>query len=101
MMGLDPDQALPRNRISKAMDRLVGDYATYRKVESLKVVRRSGLLYMKSEDSETPLIPDDPAYESLRFHTSRDGLRSPVEFRAREDGGVDLVVDRFVYHKAS
>jgi CubicO group peptidase (beta-lactamase class C family) len=99
LMGLDPDEVLPRSRIRKRMDRLVGDYATYRKVETLRVVARNGLLYMGEEGSDTPLIPDDPAYESLRFHTSREGLRSPVEFKVREDGGLDLLVDRHVFHK--
>ncbi len=99
LMGLDPDEVLPRSRIRKRMDRLVGNYATYGKVETLKVLKRNGLLHMKREDSETPLIPDDPAYESLRFHTLSEGLRSPVEFRVREDGGCDLLVDRYVFHR--
>ena len=46
LMGQDPDEALPANRVRKRMERLVGDYATYRKLETLKVFRRNGLLYM-------------------------------------------------------
>ena len=83
------------------MDRLVGDYATYRDLERLKVVKRNGLLYMGEDGSGTPLVPEDPTYESLRFYTLREGLRSPVEFRAREDGSLILPVERYVYHKKS
>ncbi len=99
LMGLDPEEVLPGNRIRKKMDRLVGDYARYRKLGSLKVFKRNGLLYMREEDSDTPLIPDDAGYESLRFHTLSEGLRSPVEFKVREDGGFDLLVDRYVFHR--
>jgi CubicO group peptidase (beta-lactamase class C family) len=101
LMGLDPDEVLPGNRVRKRMDRLVGDYATYRKLETLKVYQRGGLLYMGDGESEpgTPLIPDEPGYESLRFHTLREGLASPVEFREREGGGLDLLVDRSVFHR--
>jgi hypothetical protein len=54
---------------------------------------------MGGEGPGTPLIPEDPGYESLRFYTLRDGLKSPIEFKVREDGGLILVVDRNVYHK--
>lgn len=99
MLGQDPDVALPGNRIRKRMDRLVGEYATYRDLETLKIVKRGGLLYMGDDGPGTPLIPEDPSYESLRFHTLRDGLKAPVEFRVREDGSLILLVERYVYRK--
>ena len=99
LMGLDPDEALPANRIRARMDRLVGSYTTYRKLETVKVFKRNGLLHVGEDEPGTPLIPEDPAYGSLRFYTLSEGLRSPVEFRAREDGGLDLVLDRYVFHK--
>ena len=39
------------------------------------------------------------AYESLKFHTLSEGLRSPIEFKVRPDGGLDLVVERSVFHR--
>jgi CubicO group peptidase (beta-lactamase class C family) len=99
MMGRDPDEALPGNAIRKRMDRLVGNYAIYRGLETLKVWKRGGLLYMGGEEPGTPLIPEDPTYASYRFHVLREGLKSPIEFRVREDGSVILLVDRYVYHK--
>jgi hypothetical protein len=99
LMGRDPDEALPAGRIRKRMDRLAGTYATHRKLETVRVFRRNGLLYMGEGDSGTPLFPEDPAYGSLRFYTLSEGLRSPVEFREREGGGLDLVVERNVFHR--
>jgi hypothetical protein len=99
LMGLDPGAALPASRIRARMDRLVGSYATYRKLETVRIFKRNGLLHVGEEEPGTPLFPEDPAYGSLRFYTLSEGLRSPVEFRAREDGGLDLVLDRYVFHK--
>jgi hypothetical protein len=99
LMGQDPDEVLPAIRIRRRMDRLTGTYATYRKLETVKVFKRNGLLHVGEEEPGTPLFPEDPAYGSLRFHTLNEGLRSPVEFREREGGGLDLVVERNVFHR--
>jgi CubicO group peptidase (beta-lactamase class C family) len=99
MMGRDPEDALPGNAVRKRMDRLAGNYAIYRGLETLKVTKRGGLLYMGSDEPGTPLIPEDPNYASYRFYTLREGLRSPVEFKVRDDGSIILLVDRYVYHR--
>jgi CubicO group peptidase (beta-lactamase class C family) len=101
LMGQDPDEVLPGNRIRKRMERLVGEYATYRKLETLKVYKRNGMLYMGEGEKEpgTPLVPDDSGYESLKFHTLSEGLSFPVEFRVRGEHGLDLVVERSVFHR--
>jgi hypothetical protein len=65
----------------------------------VRVFKRNGLLYLGEQEPGTPLLPEDPAYGSLRFYTLSDGLRSPVEFREREGGGLDLVVERNVFHR--
>jgi CubicO group peptidase (beta-lactamase class C family) len=100
MLGRDPDEALPANGIRTRMDRLLGSYATYRGLETLKVYKRGGLLYIGADEdaSGTPLIPEDPSYRRWRFHTLRDGLQSPVEFRLGEHG-LTLLVGRYAYHK--
>jgi CubicO group peptidase (beta-lactamase class C family) len=99
MLGRDPDTALPASAIRKRMDRLVGEYAIYRGLETTRVSRRGGLLFLGANGAGTPLVPEDPRYESLRFHVLRDGLRSPVEFRISDDGTVILIADRYVYRR--
>jgi hypothetical protein len=49
----------------------------------------------------TPLIPEDPAYESLNFFMLRQGLKTPLDFKVREDGNLILAVERNVFHKES
>jgi CubicO group peptidase (beta-lactamase class C family) len=99
LLGRDPGEALPANGIRERMNRLVGEYATYRGLEKLKVSRRGGMLYMGEEEPDTPLIPEDPTLVSTRFYTMSDGLRSPVEFEVGEDGSVILIVGRDVYRR--
>jgi len=99
LMGHDPDEVLPGNRIRHRMERLVGSYETYRGLESLRIVRRDGVLYLGEDEPDTPLLPDEPDYGSLRFHLVEDGIRSPVDFREREDGHLILLLGRSVFHK--
>jgi len=97
LMGQDPKAALPVIGIRERMNRLVGEYATFRKLATLNVTNKGGLLHY----GETPLIPEDATYRSLHFHTLREGLSSPVEFRLEEDGGVMMLLGRSVYRKAN
>ena len=99
LMGFDPDEVLAGPRIKRLMKRLTGDYGTYRDLAQIKVFVRDGLLYMGDEDSATPLVPNDLKYESNEFSTYREGQKSPVLFRVQDDGKIDLVVGRSIYHK--
>lgn len=45
------------------------------------------------------LVPEDPTLSSTNFYILRNGLKSPVEFVVRDDGGVDLFIGRYRYPK--
>jgi CubicO group peptidase (beta-lactamase class C family) len=105
LMGMDPVDVIPALVIRERMQRLTGSYEVYRGLERLKVVNRGGLLHLEvtSQRTErktyTPLIPEDPTLASTDFYTSRNGLKSPVEFAVGEDGTIDLFIGRYCYHK--
>ena len=105
MMGKDPAEAIPALLIQEQMKQLMGNYEVYRGLEKLRVVSRGGLLYLeeKSRRTEkttlTPIIPEDSMLASTDFYILRNGLKSPVEFAAREDGTIDLFIGRYCYHK--
>ncbi len=100
-MGEDPETAVPALRIRKRMGQLEGSYAVYRDVESVDVVNRGGLLYLERErnGSQVPLIPEDSTYRTLDFYTLSDGRKSPVNFRIDDEGGVSVLIGRYVYRK--
>ncbi len=99
LMGRDPDTAVPAFGVKSRMQHLIGDYANYRNVQTLSVIKEGGMLYLQREDDRTPLIPDDPSYRNLEFYTLSDGRKSPVSFRAADDGAVSVLIGRYVYHK--
>ncbi len=99
LMGKDLEVALPFIGVRERMNQLVGNYTTYRELANLHVTNKEGVLYIGQEEPRTPLIPEDPNYRSLKFHTLREGLKSPVEFRIEENGRVVMLRGRSVYRK--
>jgi len=101
LMGKDPEVALPFINIRARMEQLVGHYTTYRDLTNLRVTNKKGVLYFGKEESNTPLIPEDLNYRSLKFYTLREGLKSPIEFRIKENGKVEMILGRYVYRKGN
>jgi hypothetical protein len=68
-------------------------------------VSRGGLLYIEETSrrsgntTSTPLVPVDPSLGTSDFHIYRNGLKTPVEFELRDDGGIDLFLGRYCFHK--
>jgi len=105
LLERDPYEAIPRLAVKQRMARLTGTYEIYKGIESVRVVKRAGMLYLESKTpfAETlqPLIPEDTSLESTMFYTLMDGDKSPVEFVVHEDGHVDLFVERYCFHRAA
>lgn len=105
LMGQNPVEVLPVLKIKEKMKSLTGTYKTYRELETIEVLIKNGMLYLKQEFpltsaiNMTPLIPEDPTLQSTMFYTLRFGVRSPVEFMMRDDGKIDILLGRYCYHK--
>jgi len=103
MMGSEPSEAVPSIAVKKRMSELAGVYETYMGIEKVSVVRKGGMLYLEQKDLFTdalvPLIPEDPIMESATFYTLTDGVKAPIEFVERGDGGIDLFIERYCYHR--
>jgi len=106
LLGRSPAKVIPQTRTRARMEILTGTYKTYRGLEKVAVRTKGGMLYIEqmspftSEIHSTPLIPEDPTLESTLFYTLRFGVRSPVEFRMRDQGRVDLLLERYCYHRS-
>ncbi|KPJ61595.1 MAG: hypothetical protein AMJ46_00365 [Latescibacteria bacterium DG_63] len=106
LMGKDPVEALPPLRIKEKMKSLTGTYKIYRGLETVEVVIKDGMLYLKqqfpltSTTSLTPLIPEDSTLESTIFYTLSFGERSRVEFEIGDDGKSDMLWGRYCYHRS-
>ena len=103
LLGRDPGD-VPPVKVRKKMEILSGHYYTYRRVDSLDVVEKQGMLYIVRKGPlgtvSQPLIPEDPLMETNRFYIYMAGEKQPAEFTIRENGRIDLYLERDVYHKA-
>lgn len=106
LMGKNPDDVIPALQIRKRMKQLAGDYAIYRGLDRMKVIIKGGMLYMEYRSplnpenvTLTPLIPEDPSLASTTFYVLSNGLKYPVEFMTSENGGIDFIYGRSLYHK--
>ncbi len=82
-MGSDP-YAHPHLRLREKMRSLTGEYQIHMGLEKLRVINKGGLLYLEQKDSfidaQTPLIPEEPMIDNLRFYTLTEGIKVPIEF---------------------
>ncbi|MCZ6696520.1 MAG: hypothetical protein O7A63_08280, partial [Acidobacteria bacterium] len=106
LMGKNPDDVIPALQIRKRMKQLAGDYAIYRGLDRMKVIIKGGMLYMEYRSplnpenvTLTPLIPEDPSLASTTFYVLSNGLKYPVEFMTSENGGIDFIYGRSLYHR--
>jgi len=103
LMGREPEEAVPALGLKGRMERLTGNYETYKGLSRVRVVNRGGLLYLEQRDPFTdacvPLIPEDDLIESGRFYTLTEGVRQPVEFVFRSPDNIDLFIERYRYHR--
>jgi CubicO group peptidase (beta-lactamase class C family) len=100
LMGRDP-YIHPHLILREKMRSLIGEYQIHMGLEKLRVINRGGLLYLEQKDSfldaTTPLIPEEPMLNSLRFYSLTEGIMQPIEF-VKTRKGYDLFVERYRYH---
>jgi CubicO group peptidase (beta-lactamase class C family) len=103
LLGLDPFEAVPSLYVKRRLRMLAGQYKTFKGIEQIKVKYKDGMLYLRSKtpfiDSMTPLIPCDSLLGSTMFYTYMNGVETPVEFNLLDNGSIDLIIERYRYHK--
>ena len=72
LMGKDPLKEIPIFEIEKKMAMLVGEYAGYKGIVKISVVRKGRLLFMEVKDKlaeqSLALIPESDRLENLKFY---------------------------------
>lgn len=99
LMGEEPAEVIPSLGVRARMAEFEGDYAVYKDLESLSIVDQDGLLYIRDGEDLTPMIPEDESYHGLKFNLLNAGRRTPVEFRRGDNGEMDMLLGRYVFHK--
>lgn len=104
-LGRDWKEDVPYFKRQERMDRLIGEYHSYRGLKKAKIESMGGVLKLtfleRLEQQTLILIPqDDMVEEHLFYALMADGTREPVEFVV-EDEEVDLYIGRWRLHKKS
>ena len=103
LLGKEPFEVIPSLKIKRKMSQLVGSYQTYKGIQSVEVQKRGGMIHLSTKnpftDTSQPLIPEDPKLDSLKFYTYVDGLKTTIKFDMKRNEGIDLYIERYVYHK--
>ena len=99
LLGKDPAEAVPAIGVRERMQRLEGHYAVYEGLESLDIVNQRGMLYLQSDDSLRPLIPENIDYRGTDYYLLNEGRKTPVEFRFGDVGPEFVMIGRYVYRK--
>ena len=97
-LGEDPE-SVPYFSRQRRIDRVTGEYESYRGIRTATVEELDGVLTITFEDPfgthSLQVTPEDPLLESMEFVRIGDrGERRPVSF-VIDNGDVDLYIDRW------
>lgn len=102
LFGDDPTEVVPFFSVRDTLDRLTGEYATYRGIVSGSLTREGTSLRFESDAPpalDVQLIPEPVGAGEYSFYIiSEEGKRKPVAIS--EDGeNVSITIGRWVLHK--
>ncbi len=101
--GRDHKEHVPYFKRRERMDKLIGEYRSYKGLKKAKVEALGGVLKLtfleRLEKQILVLIPENELIEDNRFFAVLgDGTKEPVEFHLGQDE-VDLYIGRWRLHK--
>ncbi|MEF8800980.1 MAG: serine hydrolase [Halolamina sp.] len=102
LQGEEPEEVVPRLALERKADSLVGEYESYRDIQSATVEREGTTLSVEVEgrlgDQSLTLFPNSSNPDDLSYYTVSGDSRVPIEF-LDTDGGVDMLLQRWRLHR--
>ena len=106
LLGKDIAEAVPLLQIQAKLSKLVGEYAIYKGLQTLSITLEDMIMYAKFK---YPLAPKEQVYpvaiddfDNLTFHIpiAVPGMTMKGKINIDEESGkIDIVVDRYHFHK--
>lgn len=101
LLGKDPER-LDFVKKDRIMNKLVGEYVTYKGTIKLSIKRNGDFLIIEEKDRLTemtlPLVPVELAEDRALFYTLIRGIKYDVEFRIN-DKEIELIYERYKLRK--
>lgn len=106
LLGKDINEAVPLLKVQATLQKLVGEYAIYKGLQTLSISLENAILYATIQEPFAPLPKKYPiaidSQEDLTFHIPIAFPNMTMKGQAFIDektGKVNLVVDRYHFHK--
>ncbi|OLS29061.1 MAG: Penicillin-binding protein 4* [Candidatus Heimdallarchaeota archaeon LC_2] len=104
LLGKNPIQIMPYYKRRQHYARLSGTYEAYRKIITLKITEKEGMLHLQDDnwqESESfPLIPRNNDSEVMEFYTIYPGGIIDIPFTFHDNGEITFDYERYIMHKA-
>jgi hypothetical protein len=101
--GRDPHEAVPRLALERTADSVVGEYESYRGIQTATVEREGTTLSVAVEgrlgDRSLTLLPENADPDDRSYYTVDGDKRVTVEFVGTDDG-VDMLLQRWRLHRS-
>lgn len=102
MLGRDPEKELVFVKHERILEKLVGEYETYKSTLRARVERKGNILYLitrgKYSAWEIPLIPENFENNVYQFYVPNLGAKVPVTFYER-NGSIEIIYERYKFIK--
>lgn len=102
LQGEDPEDAVPRLALEQKADSLVGEYESYRGIQTATVERDGTALTVEVDgrlgDQSLTLFPESSDPDNRSYYTVSGDSRVPIEFLDTEEG-VDMLLQRWRLHR--
>jgi CubicO group peptidase (beta-lactamase class C family) len=104
LLGRDPEAELKPLIYDRVLDKVCGDYATYKNTMNARVERKGSILVLRTGGRftgyEIPIIPERVDRDYIEAYTLNYGSRVGVRFYIK-DGVVELIYERYKFVKKS
>lgn len=102
LRGREPEAAVPRLALEAKAERLVGEYESYRAIQTASVERDGTTLGVEVDgrlgDRSMTLFPETADPDDLWYYTVSGDSRVPVTFLKTEEG-TDMLLQRWRLHR--
>jgi CubicO group peptidase (beta-lactamase class C family) len=103
LMGKDHKEVMPFFKRRTHYNNLCGRYEAYKKILTIDVTARNGLLYLEGDfwDGRLshPIIPSTDDTEVMDFHLITPYGRMEVPFTKHDNGEITFEYERYIMHK--
>ena len=103
LLDKNPEEVIPFFNIQRKMEQFSGEYVNYKGLNKIKVFIENGILIAEFKSGSNilkyTLIPEDLRISDNKFYFYSFGNKTPITFEIKDDGKINVYVERNCFHK--